>query len=907
MKYISEPFVVTLRRVVEVANTTYNNTAEKSLRIRIEAIETTRAEHGNCFLLAEGLNNTQTIRSATADNGAQLAPKLKIEVLDIVEHLGTYTWSMSAPVRIKVGSTHALPGPEARDPENYFARVRNMSFMGLVQRQRSVTLNDADLAPHAATGRFTYEHFKYGEYFRRLLLDSNLRLPLFLPRNSEEGSTWYGVDHAYHTLDITSCNDHVGYGQVNVNTGYQMFSRALYAVLAAMNADGGTSTIFDAFCETSDVVDNGAAMILFQRFPSSLQLYLDQVRPTAFPLANAQYFTWRETIGQIVWHEVDGQIVQVRQIPDEDLEIVPPDQQIPGMDVWLPPDQNLGKNMHIKMYGPGLDFDPVNDPARYVDKMITIPCFADTYLKNEELPFSYHPVLDEDGFVDNDESYISRKPYKRSARFFVLADVGFIAQNENDWPEISVDFDLSALNESNVVNVVKYEFPKDLRGVVDGSLTVQQRAANWDTYADAFGVGNVLEIDVVPLHNQIENNLSERPILSEHMHTGGGVILTVIQDMVFSFKENRTFFLAVNDALVGAVRKASTTLFFQSRDCVSEFRLHHNIVHAVTRITKMYTYTEGTGTWAQLTHANDHLAHALAACSVDHRGHVLIGQLGPRIQSLFFGDGDGLHSQGIFDGRMLDSRGVGPVFQSQRRISQHLCGPVLNPNSRIGCTAPLNYETMHLPPELRDFQLEFRDIDFSFLPGKVSLDPLVFYDFDGGNQAVAAEDNLLHLPQFREFTTIDIQSDGSFDMECFSPYGMPSYIAMFARDQDHSRDHMVQPLIKQLSIMCNTTMKKSDTVLDANVHQLYHITQRNVNQRARYNRFTFNKRQVILMSAEDVGLMGLQIGEYQTEKRAVFRFSGIVNEICRITVLLIYNNRGLYVEGKQLGVIRLQN
>jgi hypothetical protein len=61
------------------------------------------------------------------------------------------------------------------------------------------------------------------------------------------------------------------------------------------------------------------------------------------------------------------------------------------------------------------------------------------------------------------------------------------------------------------------------------------------------------------------------------------------------------------------------------------------------------------------------------------------------------------------------------------------------------------------------------------------------------------------------------------------------------------------------------------------------------------------------MSAEDVGLMGLQIGEYQTEKRAVFRFSGIVNEICRITVLLIYNNRGLYVEGKQLGVIRLQN
>ena len=42
------------------------------------------------------------------------------------------------------------------------------------------------------------------------------------------------------------------------------------------------------------------------------------------------------------------------------------------------------------------------------------------------------------------------------------------------------------------------------------------------------------------------------------------------------------------------------------------------------------------------------------------------------------------------------------MWRSQKRISQHLCAPVLNPNSRIGCVAPLNFETMHLPPELRD-------------------------------------------------------------------------------------------------------------------------------------------------------------------------------------------------------------
>ena len=111
---------------------------------------------------------------------------------------------------------------------------------------------------------------------------------------------------------------------------------------------------------------------------------------------------------------------------------------------------------------------------------------------------------------------------------------------------------------------------------------------------------------------------------------------------------------------------------------------------------------------------------------------------------------------------------------------------------------------------------------------------------------------------------------------------MPSYVALYARDTDRSRDHMTQPLIRQLSIMCNTTMKKSNTILNANVHQLYHITQRNVNNRARYNRHTFNKRQVVLLSAEDIGLMGLKMTEYQMEKRALFRFYGTVDQVSRL-------------------------
>jgi len=290
----------------------------------------------------------------------------------------------------------------------------------------------------------------------------------------------------------------------------------------------------------------------------------------------------------------------------------------------------------------------------------------------------------------------------------------------------------------------------------------------------------------------------------------------------------------------------------------------------------------------------------------DDQGDVVgLCYLGPDFQSAWIGDPTSTDKEvvTIFDEKLAESNLPGPVFQSQKLISQHLCAPVINPNMRIGCTAPLNFETGHLPPELRDFRLEMRDVNFSFLPGKVSLEPLVLYEFNGGNQVVAAHDNLLHLPQFRESSAY-VKSDGTFEFEMFSPYGMPSYIAVFCRDQDMRRDHMIQPLIKQLSIMCTTTQKKSNTILDANVHQLYHITQRNVNQRARYNRKTFDRRQVILIRAEDVGMMGLQ--SYQTEKRAKFLFSGTVDQLGRVTAVLVFNNRGLYIQGKHMSIVRLK-
>ena len=45
--------------------------------------------------------------------------------------------------------------------------------------------------------------------------------------------------------------------------------------------------------------------------------------------------------------------------------------------------------------------------------------------------------------------------------------------------------------------------------------------------------------------------------------------------------------------------------------------------------------------------------------------------------------------------------------------------------------------------------------------------------------------------------------------------------------------------------------------------------------------------------------------QYQKAKRAVYRFAGEVDRLGTVTVLLVYNNRSLAVQGKQLSVIRL--
>ena len=259
---------------------------------------------------------------------------------------------------------------------------------------------------------------------------------------------------------------------------------------------------------------------------------------------------------------------------------------------------------------------------------------------------------------------------------------------------------------------------------------------------------------------------------------------------------------------------------------------------------------------------------------------------------------------GNFASIQSDGRSKGMVHRVRNRISQHLCAPILNPNLRLECKAPLNHETRHLPPEMRDFRLMMTDVNFDFLLAseKPKLGDIVLSEFNGGIQKIAVAESLLYLPNFREFST-EVQDDLTFTIDCYSSTGVPAFMCFFCRDTD---DFGEQPLITQLSLENKTTNTKSNTVYETDVHELFHLTQRNVHERASYDHQAFNKRQTIMLTTEDIGIMGMDtIDHYQKQKRIVIQVRGKCDNSGTMKVLFIYNNRGLYLQGVQQSVIRV--
>ena len=117
-------------------------------------------------------------------------------------------------------------------------------------------------------------------------------------------------------------------------------------------------------------------------------------------------------------------------------------------------------------------------------------------------------------------------------------------------------------------------------------------------------------------------------------------------------------------------------------------------------------------------------------------------------------------------------------------------------------------------------------------------------------------------------------------------------------------------MITTLSLKCETTGKKSDTIDGADAAELYFATQRNTHSDAHYTRRAYNERQTVLLTSEDVGTMGLSPVHYQREKRTRYLVTGVCDNRYRATtmnVVLVYTNRGLEVSGKQLRMIYLHS
>ena len=60
---------------------------------------------------------------------------------------------------------------------------------------------------------------------------------------------------------------------------------------------------------------------------------------------------------------------------------------------------------------------------------------------------------------------------------------------------------------------------------------------------------------------------------------------------------------------------------------------------------------------------------------------------------------------------------------------------------------------------------------------------------------------------------------------------------------------------------------------------------------------------MILLATEDIGDLG--VSQYQREKRAKFRFSGELDDPAKVTVVMIFNNRGLAVKNREMQIVRV--
>ena len=906
LRYTSDAFQVTLNRYYRLTQYTdaavpqasVANEVVAGLLIEVPALETTRAYNGNCFLANDKFTNDQLFCAAAHKS---MPKEIAVKVLAGID-LTEFVLKGANAVRISVGGSYAIySSSEYVADSTYLARLSTPLDASLVctALQAAHSITAADVAVGGLYNNHTSKFGSYGAKIRSAIYKDGTTptqraFPVIDgPANLEPGSPFYGLqlasaldmktgltrilyDNTLAQGDMPLVNIAelrtrmgVGYGAVGNDQIWQLTLEG--QAVGLLDGTGGKIAMSDALMERTQAGNSDIVPPFYTDFDPQ---NMDLPNGNPNPVSAVRWMTFVAGLGTAYDH--DAALLAVTNAVGEAATAIAQSRVVPDSEEWLIQPYGFDK-FEPRIGGTGFDYDPLNIAENYEHKAASVPCRASGYVDNAEFEFNW----------DVATATLQRTANPTVAhKFYVLGDVEYSRNGGEHFARVHANVtDLTTATESKYTNAAA-QLPLTIMsfGMEEDRRAVDQ--ANRQDFQQGLTIGNVFEIQIADLAGTL-SNASTHPKLIEVAADG----TWTFQDLALCFPTHRRIFVVFNDNTTGGAAARNTVYHFASEDADVGWHVANDGTMRVMTKVRVYTAANANANTARVT-------TVIGNCAGRHKDTLALVQMGSEFQNSVF-------ESSRFAEILAESDTVGPVYQIQKRISQHLCAPILNPNARIGCTSPLNYETMHLPPELRDFKLELRNVDFSFLPGPAQLENLVLYEFNGGNQMVAAEESLLHLPQFREKKSTAIQSDGSFDLEMFSPYGMPSHIAIFARDTDMSHDYLTQPLIKQLSIMCNTTMKKSNTILNANVHQLYHITQRNVNNRARYNRHTFNKRQVILMSAEDIGLMGLNHEEYQREKRAVFRFYGTVDQIGRVHVMLIYNNRGLHVYGKQLRVVRL--
>ena len=952
--YRSRRTVISDIRAFEVADPVGNIAAvDKILQIEFFPYESSRPRDG--FAVLSNSGPTQTLATAPEANGNEFAPRLRVNIIAGNTKLeeNTYWYGMPA-YRIRVGSDIALPGPPRSVVNNrsydegssLWKRFRNIQQDAIIQEIMYQSVNEdssndiagMDLIYAAAFPQNGSQFPNIGEPYGIFNSGANglteLELSRFGPITSRELSKIHGMALGWYDINRTISGQNGGVPNIDPFTLVQLSGAQTQNpdVVNQYGVANGRCDLFEMGLYVKPIHTNpsdytGGIVTELPDPPGTKVKHRYNLPKIEAEQENADgsgYLTVVHTIEMYSSEKAAAfYAVDAAGNPDYTSHIWPQGNYAStktnqdSLTDKIDPDGNVELHYHGKYLNGNIQ----EYPGTYITapmRMRIVPLNTDLTVNNVPAGYEYNEEKQTEPFMCVMDLEKVGFQHKGDARHHIgmqcrneLRMVHEIDSKEGTL-EVGAETFTIANHATDYFAIGVQSIPTSTKmpqTLVAEGMTAPQAAAAYlaahtpihNAYAEYARQGNCFKIPDPGAKHHVIRVLDNGEVLIPNM------VLPY-----FNPTHERAFLLTfqTKNAVAG---KRFQRVFYFSQEQISEviMRRRENEIDdahtysVYTHISNLYrraavgadfrTRDPSTAVGAETTAGLNTL---LAGNTVD----VFITILPNTLSNLFFDKyaGEYDRDKDVFAYYKTESLATGPVYRSKKRISQHVCAPILNPNKRLGCIAPLNYESRHLPPEMRDFRLRLGDVNFDFLESSVvTVQDLILYQFNGGNQVQTAEPSMMYLPQFREYKS-EVTS-GTFDFECRTNYGLPSFFCIFCRDKD---EFDWQPLIQRLSISSTTTMKKSDVIFETDV-ELYHMTQRNVHPHAEYDHRAFNKRQVILLATEDIGTVGLAMDiHYQKSKRAGFRIAGTVNRPGTVTVIFIYNNRGLAIQGRQLAVVR---